>query len=202
MGVDDSRWRCGSCEARFVLAADGQTESPRCPKCLKRSLVVRDEAAHTLSLAEVVPPSVPEIGAEQQDKLAGRALLFATMPAIIAAFLVSGWFGFRVDPMIALLFAVGTAPIAGWLVARNLSDRIFASIAAMIGAVGIIIATTWYIRDRQHMVNVELLLPMLVGGFPGLALYYAFRALAPVPLARKLLAVVAVLGAAALITTC
>ena len=128
--------------------------------------------------------------------------MFATMPAIIAAFLVSGWFGFRVAPMIALLFAVGTAPIAGWLVARNLSDRIFASIAAMIGAVGIIIATTSYIRGRQHMVNVELLLPMLVGGFPGLIHYYALCALARVPFARRLLAVVAVLGAAVLVTTC
>lgn len=201
--MESSPWRCGSCEARFVDASP----SPRCPKCLKRSLVERADPAPVpvFSQGAADAPSEPVLSAEERDKqekVAGRALLFATMPAVIAAFLVSGWFGFRVDPMIALLFAVGTAPIAGWLVAKSLGDRIFASIAAMIGAVGIVIATTWYIHDRRHMVNIELFLPMLVGGFPGLALFYAFRALAPAPLARRILAAVAVLAAVALVATC
>jgi len=59
-----------------------------------------------------------------------------------------------------------------------------------------------HVRDRQPMVNLELLLPMLVGGFPGLALFYAFRALAPAPLLRRILAIVAVGAAAILVTTC
>jgi hypothetical protein len=195
--MESSHWRCGSCNARFV----DEAPSPRCPKCLKRSLIAPAEPVAPPVYEEAVE-RVQEPSAEEQDKTAGRALVFATMPALIAAFLVSGWFGFRVDPMIALLVAVGTAPIAGWLVAKSLGERVFASIASMIAAVGIVIATTWYIRDRRHLVNLELLLPMIIGGLPGLVVFYAFRATANVPVLRALLAFAAIVAAVVLVTSC
>ena len=196
--MESSHWRCGSCGARFVH----DDPSPRCPKCLKRSLVARAEPLPSAApVPEVAAPS-PPAGEDAQDRVAGRALVFAAMPALIAAFMVSGWFGFHVDPIVALLLAVGTAPIAGWMVAKELTGRVFASVASMIAAVGIVIATTWYIRGRQHLVNVELLLPMALGGLPGLALFYAFRALAPIPLVRALLALAAVALAVLLVTSC
>jgi DNA-directed RNA polymerase subunit RPC12/RpoP len=201
--MESSHWRCGSCGARFAH----DDPAPRCPKCLKQSLVER---------AEPVAPEAPvyaetptretqetrETRETEQDRARGRVLLVATMPAVLAAMLASGWLGVHVDPTVSLLLAVGTAPIAGWLVAKDWAGRIFASIASMIAAVGIVLATTWYLRGRAHVVNVELLIPMALGGLPGLALFYGFRALAGVPAVRALLGLAAVVAAVVLVASC
>ena len=150
--------------------------------------------------AEPAPPSAaPD---EAEDRRMGRALLFAMAPPVLAALLVSGWLGTRVDPTIALLLALGAAPITGFLVAKDWSGRIFASIASMIAAVGIVLATTWYLRGRSHVMNVELLIPMLGGAAPGLVLFYGFRALASVPTLRGLLAVGAIVVATVVVVSC
>jgi len=138
--MESSHWRGGSCGARFA----SERPSPRCPKCLKQSLVERAEP--TLAAAPVY--------AEARTR---------ETPETPAS---------------------------------------FASLASTVAAVGIVLATTWYLRGRSHLVNVELLIPMVLGGLPGLALFYGFRALAGLPLLRVLLAAAAVVTAAILVTSC
>ncbi len=200
--MNSSHWRCGSCGARFEDARP----SPRCPKCLKQSLVERAEPVEPATPVYAEAPPIDPAGEleapEKEDRTRGRALAFATMPAVVAALLSSGWTGLHVDPTVSLLLAVGTAPIAGWLVARDWPGRLFASIASMVAAVGIVLATTWYLRGRSQLVNVELLIPMVLGGLPGPALFFGFRALAGLPLLRVLLAVTAVVAAAILVASC
>ena len=196
--MEPTHWSCGSCGARFVDDAP----SPRCPKCLKQSLVTRAEPMVARPVAHAAPAATTPEQHEAADRNAGRALAFATMPALLAAFLVSGWLGTRTDPPIALLLAIGAAPIAGFMAAKDWPGRIFASIASMIAAVGIVLATTGYIRGRSHLLNVELLLPMALGGAPGLALFYGFRALASVPTLRVVLAVGAIAVATVVVVSC
>ncbi len=141
--MESSHWRCGSCGARFT----SEHPSPRCPKCLKNSLVERAEP--TLAAAPVYAEA--------------RTRETPETPKTPAS---------------------------------------FASLAATVAAVGIVLATTWYLRGRSHLVSVELLITMVLGGLPGLALFYAFRALAGRPLLRVLLAAAALVTAAILVTSC
>ncbi len=197
--MESAHWSCGSCLARFVDDAP----SPRCPKCLKHSLVTRAEPVAATPVVYAAPTAAPvREPNEAEDPGAGRALLFAAAPPVLAALLVSGWLAARVDPTIALLLAVGAAPITGFLVAKGWPGRIFASIASMIASVGVVLATTWYIRSRANLVNVELLIPMVLGVLPGLALHHALRALAPIPLLRALVAGGAVAAAAIVVASC
>lgn len=198
--MESAHFRCGSCGARFVDDAP----SPRCPKCLKQSLVTADPQPQPLSLEQRAVENEKETPepTDAADPRAGRAMAFATAPPVLAALLVSGWLGTRADPTIALLLAIGAAPIAGFMVSKEWTGRIFASVASMIAAVGIVLATAWYLRGRSHVVNVELLIPMLGGGLPGIALFYGFRALAGVPTLRVVLAVGAIVVATAVVVSC
>lgn len=178
-------WRCGSCGAQFL----SEDAAPRCPKCLKQSLVARHEPAPVPEPAWV-PRREPEAPPEP-DRAPGATLFLACVPAVVIALLVSGWLGRPLDPLLAIVFAVVTAPLAGWIGARGVGNRIHASVAAMIGSVGIVVANAYYLRGRPHLVNVELLLPMVIGALPGAALFVALRALEERPLVRALLALAA-----------
>lgn len=122
---------------------------------------------------------------------AGNAALAAVLPALLGAFFAKGWFG-GLDGWFALMVSVTGAPFAGALIGRDRADKVFSAIAAMIGGLGVAVATLWFVGFRgREMGNVELLLPIAVGGLPGLAAFYAFRALEPQPLARTLVAFLA-----------
>ena len=159
--MESAHWSCGSCLARFVDDAP----SPRCPKCLKHSLVTRAEPVAATPVVYAAPTAAPVREPNEAE-----------------------------DP--------GAAPITGFLVAKGWPGRIFASIASMIASVGVVLATTWYIRSRANLVNVELLIPMVLGVLPGLALHHALRALAPIPLLRALVAGGAVAAAAIVVASC
>ncbi|MDB4943019.1 MAG: hypothetical protein JWP97_2553 [Labilithrix sp.] len=182
--MESSPWRCGSCGARFT----SPDPAPRCPKCLKQSLVARDDA-ETPPAPVYLPAPAPE--PEPVDPKPGATVFLACVPALVVALLSSGWFGARLDPLLALVLAVVTAPFAGWVGARDTASRIHASVAAMVGSVGIVAVTAAFTRGRPHVVNVALLLPIVVGALPGLLLFFVLRALAPRPGLRALVAALA-----------
>ena len=140
---------------------------------------------------------------DEQDKRAGRALVFAGIPPVVAALLLSGWFPVGLPPFFTLLVALMGAPVAGVLVGRDTSDKVFSTLAAMVGGAGVVSATSGYIEIRRHlMTSVELLVPILLGGLPGLGLFLALRALAPKPLPRVVVAFVASALSVALVAAC
>ena len=140
---------------------------------------------------------------DEQDKRAGRALLFASVPPVVAALLLSGWLPVGFPPSFTLLVGLMGAPVAGVVIGRDGSDKVFSTLAAMIGGAGIVAATSGYIETRrQLMMSVELLVPLLLGGLPGLASFFVFRKLAPKPLARVVVAFVASALSVALVAAC
>lgn len=140
---------------------------------------------------------------DEPDKRTGLALVFACVPPLVAALLLSGWFPVGLPSFFTLFVALLGAPVAGVMLGRDTSDKVFSTLAAMIGGAGVLSATSAYIESRRHlMMGVELLVPILLGGVPGLALFFVFRALAPKPLPRVIVAFVASALSVALVAAC
>jgi hypothetical protein len=137
-----------------------------------------------------------------KDEHLGRALAFAALPGALGALLVSGSLGFAVPRAFALGVCVMGAPLAGLVAGKDTADKVFSGLAAAVGSAGIVSATSGYIESRGHMLGLELLVPILLGGLPGLALFFGFRALTPRPLARTLTALAASVASVALAAAC
>jgi hypothetical protein len=136
------------------------------------------------------------------DEHLGRALAYAALPGAMGALLVSGSLGFAVPRAFALGVCVMGAPVAGLVTGKDTADKVFSTLAAMVGCAGIVNATSGYIESRGRMLGLELLVPILLGGLPGIALFFAFRALTPRPLARTLTALAASVATITLAAAC
>lgn len=130
-----------------------------------------------------------------KEPSAARSLGVAMIPAILAALMMSGSSGVRDSPLVALALGVAMAPVAGWLGARTPSDRVLASVTAMSGALGGVLAMAWRVRGSAPAGDTELLIRFFAGMLPSVALFFGFRALASAPLLRWLIAALVVIAA-------
>jgi hypothetical protein len=80
---------------------------------------------------------------------------------------------------VTLLVAVLGGAIAGGVADGTRDERAHAAGSAIIATVGISIAVRLYIAGRSSVYNLELLLPVALGGLPGLGVHFALARLVP-----------------------
>ena len=180
--MESLRWHCTSCDARF----EAETSGPRCPKCLKRTTLVRDFP---------VPAVVDETRAEEPPAPPGaRALVAAAVPAVVAAVLMVG----LGQPIVALAVCIGVAPLAGFLMTGDRASRIYGTIASVIAGVGVVFGAAYALRRNAD----ALVVPMILGVLPGLTLFFVLRLVASWPVVRIVLAFGALVTTAYIVTSC
>ena len=116
--------------------------------------------------------------------------------AVLAALLVSGWFGEPIGLPAGLIIAAAGGLVVGWLTGENAINKVFQTLAGVIFSFGVVIGTVWYLKGRSSVWNLELLLPMALGGLPGVVAYFLFRRLEQKPSTRAATACVFLAGMA------
>jgi hypothetical protein len=106
------------------------------------------------------------------------AIALVCVPVIFGAFAISALGPDTATVGSAFGAAAVFGAIAGWVHPPRRSLRPGGAVAWVVIATGALAATYGYVRwrggDRKVRVGYELVLPSVIGGLPGVVLYYAF----------------------------
>ena len=108
----------------------------------------------------------------------GISVLLITFTSLIPAMVVTGFLGGFLSFLRELNFSVLIVlAAAGGAIGLSLFHpkpgyRPLGFIPGLTLGVGIFICTITYVKFREHIFNIELVIPLLVGAAPGFILYY------------------------------
>jgi hypothetical protein len=123
----------------------------------------------------------------------------AAVSGVVGAALTGGWVFEPVGPGVGVaLAALGGAAAGAWA-GRSTVDRLCHGLAGVVAAAGVVMATLLYFGDREPYITYEVLIPVLLGGLPGLGVLLVLHLLRGRPRARAAVGVL-LLGAAGLTT--
>jgi len=131
--------------------APGTDGEMLCPKC------------HSLHLAAAARVAEQD----RQDKRTGWVVSLVAAGAVVGAFLMTGWFGVVLSPVICYAIAVFFGIAAGVVQGDSTAHRAVFAVSLSLTSAGALAATGWYIEDRSAVMNLELLLPLGLGSIPG-----------------------------------
>lgn len=121
-------------------------------------------------------------GAHRETARVARALGIAAAGGVVGAGIRCGWFeAWFGDPgslEAARATAVAFGLAAGLLHGRRALERLGYAVALCGVSAGVLPAATWYLGLRPDALQIELTLPILVGGLPGGLLFAVVRWLA------------------------
>ena len=134
----------------------------------------------------------PAVPADPSTR-ANTALGIIVGAGALAALLAAGWIAGPVGMGVPLVVAVLGGAVAGVVAGSSREERAAAAGAAIVATVGIALAVRIYVVDRSSVYNLELLLPVALGGLPGYGVHLALKRFVARPGTRA----VAALGVAA-----
>lgn len=121
-------------------------------------------------------------GAHRETARVARALGIAASGGVVGAGIRCGWFeAWFGDPgslAAARATAVAFGLAAGLLHGRRAVERLGYAVALCCVSAGVLPAATWYLGLRPDALQIELALPIMVGGLPGGLLFAVVRWLA------------------------
>jgi len=108
----------------------------------------------------------------------------AAVSGVVGAARTGGWVFEPVGPGAGLTVAALGGAAAGAWAGRSTADRLCYGFAGVVAAAGVVLATLLYFRDREPYVNYEVLIPVLLGGLPGLGVLLVLHLLRGRPRVR------------------
>jgi hypothetical protein len=104
------------------------------------------------------------------EKRSEAAWVWMAVPAVLVALGQAG-FLFEIPTLIGIAVVLTGSVIAGMLRGEHAAARLAYAGAFVVCAVGITLATRWYVADRETIVSYELCIPGLLGVLPGVGVY-------------------------------